>query len=354
MSTKIITVSATPPSESSGADYNKGAPLNAVEFDQNLVNFKAAIDGKMPLTGTAGAVAFGAVTATSGVFGSGTNTVQLGPKTVLFYNTGTSDGLIQSADDSSIFTNFSINKTKTALFANNIEVMRVQAGNVLIGTTDSLTSSKLDIKSDIPLGLVSSAFVSGVSGASLHTFFGGSGATAYAQISALSGGTLAAGTLSLQPYGQALIGSTVSATGGVAKCEINGGLYVGGNMSLTNTSNVFMHMTPASGAGVYFSNDRVGSSYTFRTSVSAAGDRDALVISSTGLSVTGGISASGVVLINTLSDNGTGAELQVNGPISIGWADSDPSGGNGTIYYDSANDRLRAFVAGAWKTITVS
>jgi len=44
MSTKIITVAATPPGESSGSDYNKGAPLNATEFDQNLVNLRAAVD----------------------------------------------------------------------------------------------------------------------------------------------------------------------------------------------------------------------------------------------------------------------------------------------------------------------
>jgi hypothetical protein len=44
MSTKIITVSATPPAESTGGDVNKGAPLTAAEFDQNLVNLRAAVD----------------------------------------------------------------------------------------------------------------------------------------------------------------------------------------------------------------------------------------------------------------------------------------------------------------------
>lgn len=53
MATKIITVAATPPAVSTGADYNKGAPLNAVEFDQNLVNLRAAVDGKAALAGSA-------------------------------------------------------------------------------------------------------------------------------------------------------------------------------------------------------------------------------------------------------------------------------------------------------------
>lgn len=64
MSTKIITVSATPPAESSGADYNKAAPLNATEFDQNLVNLRAAVDRRCLLTGNGGgAFAVGALTA---------------------------------------------------------------------------------------------------------------------------------------------------------------------------------------------------------------------------------------------------------------------------------------------------
>jgi len=49
MTTKIITPLATAsvPAESSGADYNKDAPLNAVEFAQNLVNLRAAVDRRL-------------------------------------------------------------------------------------------------------------------------------------------------------------------------------------------------------------------------------------------------------------------------------------------------------------------
>jgi hypothetical protein len=46
MTTKIITVQSPAPAESAGADVNKGAPLNAAEFDQNLVNLRAALDRK--------------------------------------------------------------------------------------------------------------------------------------------------------------------------------------------------------------------------------------------------------------------------------------------------------------------
>lgn len=49
---KLITVagSGSVPTESTGADYNKGAPLNAVEFDQIHVNLRAAIYRRALLT----------------------------------------------------------------------------------------------------------------------------------------------------------------------------------------------------------------------------------------------------------------------------------------------------------------
>lgn len=72
MSTKIITVSATPPAESSGVDYNKGAPLNATEFDQNIVNLRAAVDRKCPMGGPGSSQAFsvGGLLATGAVIGN--------------------------------------------------------------------------------------------------------------------------------------------------------------------------------------------------------------------------------------------------------------------------------------------
>lgn len=63
MATKIITVSATPPAESTGSDHNKGAPLNASEFDQNLVNIKAAVDRKT--TNSSAAITGGAIDGTT-------------------------------------------------------------------------------------------------------------------------------------------------------------------------------------------------------------------------------------------------------------------------------------------------
>jgi hypothetical protein len=40
--------------------------------------------------------------------------------------------------------------------------------------------------------------------------------------------------------------------------------------------------------------------------------------------------------------------------VKVGSKPSDPTGSNGMIYYDSTNNRLRAYVNGAWKTVTVA
>jgi hypothetical protein len=42
------------------------------------------------------------------------------------------------------------------------------------------------------------------------------------------------------------------------------------------------------------------------------------------------------------------------GAIKVASKTADPTGSNGMIYYDSANSRLRAYVNGLWKTVTVS
>jgi hypothetical protein len=57
MTTKIITVQNPAPTESAGADVNKGAPLNAAEFDQNLINLRAALDRKKDTTAADAALA---------------------------------------------------------------------------------------------------------------------------------------------------------------------------------------------------------------------------------------------------------------------------------------------------------
>ena len=70
MSTQIITRNLTPPGVTTGADINKNAALTATEFDQNLINLRAAVDGKSPLAGPGSSQAFttGALTATHGTF----------------------------------------------------------------------------------------------------------------------------------------------------------------------------------------------------------------------------------------------------------------------------------------------
>ena len=46
-------------------------------------------------------------------------------KTIEFYNTGSSDGLIKSSDDTSSFTSIALNKTQVKLFTSNTERMRI-------------------------------------------------------------------------------------------------------------------------------------------------------------------------------------------------------------------------------------
>ena len=92
--------------------------------------------------------------------------------------------------------------------------------------------------------------------------------------------------------GNVLIGSTASLTGGVAKCEINGGLYVGGNATIIGSS--------CYGGGSYLrlaSNVSSTTSLTVREGNNITGTIsgiDKITVSSTGLAVTGGISATGV------------------------------------------------------------
>jgi hypothetical protein len=72
------------------------------------------------------------------LIGTGTSVTEVKPKALLFYNTGSSDGLIQSADDSSTFTSMGINKTELKFYTNNTERMRITSGgNVNIGRSTS-------------------------------------------------------------------------------------------------------------------------------------------------------------------------------------------------------------------------
>jgi len=74
--------------------------------------------------------------------GSGTNETILQPKSILFYNTGAGDALINSADNTSTFTSIALNKTQVKLYTSNTERVNIgstgdvtiSTGNVVIGT----------------------------------------------------------------------------------------------------------------------------------------------------------------------------------------------------------------------------
>lgn len=58
MTTKIILFGAATPTESTGADVNKDAALNGNEYDQTIVNLRAAVDRKSPVEGPGSSQAF--------------------------------------------------------------------------------------------------------------------------------------------------------------------------------------------------------------------------------------------------------------------------------------------------------
>ena len=173
MTTKIITVSAVPPAESSGADTNKGTALNATEFDQNIVNLRAAVDRALAALGgytasqTPGAnqipvvradsstVLPGALTALAGNF-TGEILVRSGAVAVKsIANTSTTNTLIRGVgyntggtDYGTVSVRSTYNNANNAASmefyvgssgTNTAEAMRISSsGNLLAGlTTDS-------------------------------------------------------------------------------------------------------------------------------------------------------------------------------------------------------------------------
>jgi hypothetical protein len=152
MSTKIITVSASPPSESSGSDYYKGAPLNAVEFDQNLINLRAAVD-RRALVSSSNAFACGALTATTI---NGTTITGVGVTSI--FNSGSVDNttntylnLIKNSSKAWSIGNVLHSSSRDFTITDDqngggtARLCINEAGNVLIGTVTASTGAKLEV-----------------------------------------------------------------------------------------------------------------------------------------------------------------------------------------------------------------
>jgi hypothetical protein len=77
--------------------------------------------------------------------GTGTNQLQAKPKAILFYNTGISDALIQSADDSSTVTSIALNKTELKFYSSGSEQMRLTSTGLGIGTSSPAAYAKLTV-----------------------------------------------------------------------------------------------------------------------------------------------------------------------------------------------------------------
>ena len=89
--------------------------------------------------------------------GTGTSQAILEPKSILFYNTGISEGTIRSADDTSTFTSIGVTKDVVRLLTANAERMRIDtSGNVGIGT--SSPTDKLSVSGNIDIGVTNKIY----------------------------------------------------------------------------------------------------------------------------------------------------------------------------------------------------
>jgi hypothetical protein len=184
MSTKIITVAATPPSESSGADYNKGAPLNATEFDQNLINLRAAVD-RRALASSSNAFTCGALTAASAeikgackisaIAGADFRGIEYGITDVSqVYASAKFRSDTGELKHEAGFTSWGGIQT---FYTNGLERMRVHStGSVLVGLSTAVTGAKLEVAGSISatssISLTGSGIATGLSndGAGLYVY----------------------------------------------------------------------------------------------------------------------------------------------------------------------------------------
>lgn len=261
MPTKIITVSAVPPAESSGADTNKGAAMNATEYDQNIINLRAAVDRALAALGgftasqTPGAnqipavkadltTAFPGAVAVAGAITAIGGRSQILCDTTVIPALGTAGGIASiGRNDGLVALDIGYESTSgnmwmqaqrhDAATAYNI-LLQPRGGNVLAGTTtDNYSGAKLQVAG----GATFSGPVSASPPTTAAVLVDFSVTTGRIMVSDGVGGW--AKDLSICPYGgTTLVGTTVNNGSGVP-------LQVAGGATFTSNIKYYCGTLPA-------------------------------------------------------------------------------------------------------------
>ena len=322
------TVGATTPT--TGA-FTTLAASSTVTLSGGTANGVAYLNGSKVVT-SGSALVFDGTTLT---VGTGTNQLQAKQKTILFYNTGVSDGLIQSADDSSTVTSIALNKTDVKFYSSGSEQMRLTSTGLGIGT--SSPASKLTVSRGGSAGVVSN-FTDGLAqGLALTTgtgYFGFYNPN-YGAITFRDGGNTVE-NMRLTDSGNLGLGVTPSAWSGVGKTlQIN----TGGAISADTANTYFSTNSYYNGTNWIYQTTNNATRYTMASNshlwyVAPSGTAGNAITFTQAMT----LDASGNLLVGATSST-TG---NVNGTIAFGGADA------GIIYLErqTGTDQLRFYVGG--------
>ena len=122
------------------------------------------------------------------IVGASSQTI-ISPKKIQFYNTGASEGLIESADDISSFPSIGLSKTAVKFYTNNTLAAQFDAsGNLLVGTT-SVTNSPAQGVQLTNVSSIGAVFVGHANGTATGNYY-----SAFSYNAALIGSITQSGT----------------------------------------------------------------------------------------------------------------------------------------------------------------